>query len=56
MVLEENGLRITAFAVHHDPVKPAYGYRFDYRGRSVVVSGDTTKDAGLIQAARDADQ
>jgi ribonuclease Z len=55
VVLEENGLRITAFAVHHDPVKPAYGYRFDYRGRSVVVSGDTTKDAGLIQAARGAD-
>jgi ribonuclease Z len=55
VVLDENGLRITAFAVHHDPVKPAYGYRFDYRGRSVVVSGDTTKDAGLIQAAHSAD-
>lgn len=55
VVLEENGLRITAFAVHHDPVKPAYGYRFDYGGRSVVVSGDTTKDEGLIQAARGAD-
>ncbi|HTF32390.1 MAG TPA: MBL fold metallo-hydrolase [Myxococcota bacterium] len=55
VVLDENGLRITAFAVHHDPVKPAYGYRFDYRGRSVVVSGDTTKDEGLIQAARGAD-
>ena len=25
--------------------RPAYGYRFDYRGRSVVVSGDTVKDA-----------
>ena len=55
VVLDEDGLRITAFAVHHDPVKPAYGYRFDYRGRSVVVSGDTTKDAGLIEAARGAD-
>jgi ribonuclease Z len=55
VVLEEDGLRITAFAVHHDPVKPAYGYRFDYRGRSVVVSGDTAKDEGLIQAARGAD-
>jgi ribonuclease Z len=53
--LEEDGLRITAFAVHHDPVKPAYGYRFDYGGRSVVVSGDTTKDPGLIEAAKGAD-
>jgi ribonuclease Z len=35
LVLEENGLRITAFAVDHAPVRPAYGYRFDYRGRSV---------------------
>lgn len=55
VVLEEDGLRITAFAVHHDPVKPAYGYRFDYGGRSVVVSGDTTKDASLIAAAKGAD-
>jgi ribonuclease Z len=55
IVLEQDGLRITAFAVHHDPVKPAYGYRFDYRGRSVVVSGDTTKDQQLIQAAHNAD-
>jgi len=55
VVLEEDGLRITAFAVHHDPVKPAYGYRFDYGGRSVVVSGDTTKDEGLIHAAQGAD-
>ncbi|HME71738.1 MAG TPA: MBL fold metallo-hydrolase [Myxococcota bacterium] len=55
VVLEENGLWITAFAVHHDPVKPASGYRFDDRGHSVVVSGDTTKDEGLIQAARGTD-
>lgn len=53
--LDEDGLRITAFAVHHDPVKPAFGYRFEYGGRSVVVSGDTTKDAGLVAAARGAD-
>ncbi|MBV8454631.1 MAG: MBL fold metallo-hydrolase [Deltaproteobacteria bacterium] len=40
-VLEGKGLRITAFTVDHAPVTPAYGYRFDYRGRSVVISGDT---------------
>jgi ribonuclease Z len=55
VVIDENGLRITAFAVAHDPVKPAYGYRFDYGGRSVVVSGDTRKDPGLVAAARGAD-
>lgn len=55
VVLDEDGLRITAFAVTHDPVKPAYGYRFDYGDRSVVVSGDTTKDRSVIEAARGAD-
>jgi ribonuclease Z len=54
-VLEEGGLTITAFAVDHQPVTPAYGYRFEYRGRSVVVSGDTAKSPGLIAAARGAD-
>jgi ribonuclease Z len=55
VVLEQDGLKITAFAVTHTPVEPAYGYRFDYRGRSVVVSGDTVKDSGLIAAATGAD-
>lgn len=55
VVLEQDGLTITAFAVTHTPVEPAYGYRFDYRGRSVVVSGDSVKDAGLIAAAKGAD-
>ncbi len=55
VVLQQDGLTITAFAVDHSPIYPAYGYRFDYRGRSVVVSGDTLKSAGLIAAARGAD-
>ncbi len=55
VVSDEDGLRITAFRVNHAPVAPAYGYRFDYAGRSVVVSGDTIKDPGLIEAARGAD-
>jgi ribonuclease Z len=54
-VLEDAGLRISAFAVDHAPIEPAYGYRFDYRGRSVVVSGDTAKSPALVAAARGAD-
>src|SRR5207247_10120857 len=45
----------TAFAVAHDPVKPAFGYRFDYGGRSVVVSGDTRPCPNLVVQARGAD-
>jgi ribonuclease Z len=54
-VLEGNGLKVTAFTVDHAPVAPAYGYRFDYKGRSIVVSGDTKKCANLVAAATGAD-
>lgn len=54
-ILEHEGLRISAFPVDHRPIVPAYGYRFDYRGRSVVVSGDTAKTPSLVAAAEGAD-
>ena len=38
-LLEQNGLRIDAIAGHHDDA-PAIIYRVDYKGRSVVFSGD----------------
>ena len=55
IVYEGDGLRVTAIRVDHGPVKPAVGYRFDYRGRSVVFSGDTSKSAALIEGAKGAD-
>jgi len=54
-VLDEDGVVVTAFTVAHDPVKPALGYRFDYGGRSVVVSGDTRPCPNLVKQARGAD-
>ena len=55
VVFDEDGLKVTAFAVDHDPVHPAFGYRFDYGGRSVVVSGDTIRSESLIAASKGAD-
>lgn len=55
LVLEHAGLKVTAFRVDHEPVEPAVGYRFDYAGRSVVVSGDTTKSANLQRFAERVD-
>ena len=55
LVHDENGLRIRAFPVDHSPVAPAFGYRFDYRGRSVVVTGDTIVTRSLEEAAEGAD-
>jgi ribonuclease Z len=53
--LDEGGLRVTAIRVHHDPVKPAYGYRFDFAGRTVTVSGDTAPYEPFAQAAHGSD-
>lgn len=44
-VFSTGGVKVQSFAVQHDPVEPAVGYRFDYKGRSVVISGDTAPAA-----------
>jgi ribonuclease Z len=54
-VFERNGLRVTMFRVDHDPVRPAVGYRFDFAGRSVVISGDCAKTPSLVEHAKSAD-
>ncbi|MEK6807077.1 MAG: MBL fold metallo-hydrolase [Pseudomonadota bacterium] len=54
-VLTEGDLKVSVFPVTHTPIDPAVGYRFDYKGRSLVISGDTIKDKNLIAASRGAD-
>jgi ribonuclease Z len=48
-------MRISAFAVDHRPVVPAFGYRIDCGGRALVLSGDTMKCDTLVDASRGAD-
>jgi ribonuclease Z len=55
VVYNAGGVRITAFAVRHDPVSPAFGYRLDWDGRSVTISGDTAATPALAQAAMGTD-
>lgn len=55
LVFDDGSLRITAIEVDHAPIEPAYAYRFDYKGRSVVVSGDLKDHPALAEAARGAD-
>jgi ribonuclease Z len=55
LVFDDGGLKVTAIEVSHSPVEPAYGYRFDYRGRSLVISGDTLKHSPLAVASSGAD-
>jgi ribonuclease Z len=56
VVYEHAGVKVTAFEVDHgDAIKPAYGYRIDYGGRSAVISGDTRFNENLIRHATGAD-
>jgi len=55
VLIDDGGLKVTAFPVDHRPVEPAVGYRFDYKGRSVVVSGDTAPSPRLEAASKGAD-
>ena len=52
---DDGFLKITAFLVEHKPVEPSLGFRFDYKGRSIVISGDTIYSENLISYAKDAD-
>lgn len=54
-VFDSNGVVVSAFLVDHGPVRPALGYRLDYRGHSVVLSGDTRPSANLIAHAQGVD-
>jgi ribonuclease Z len=55
VVFDEQGVKVTAFLVDHGVVAPAFGYRVDYRGRSVVLSGDTRVSETLIAFSKRVD-
>jgi len=55
VVYEENGVTVTAYTVDHSPVLPALGYRVDYAGKSVAISGDTIDTEGLQNMSQGAD-
>ena len=55
VIYDEDGIKITAITVYHPPIEPALAFRFDYKGRSVLISGDTVKDDNLIAAAKNVD-
>jgi ribonuclease Z len=54
-VFDEGGVRVTAVAVAHAPVRHAFGFVFEADDCKAVFSGDTAFCPALIEAARDAD-
>ncbi len=55
VVHESEHLTITAIRVEHAPVEPAFGYRIDYKDRSISISGDTIYHPGFVAASEAVD-
>jgi len=55
MVYNQDGVKIEAFSVNHEPISPAVGYRVSYKGKVLVISGDTKRSDQVIKYAKDAD-
>jgi ribonuclease Z len=55
VVINDGDLKVSAFSVSHAPIEPAVGYVFEYKGRKLVISGDTTPSPRVESAARGAD-
>lgn len=53
IIYEADGVKVSAIEVDHgELLKPAFGYRIDYDGRSMVISGDTRYSENLIAQAK----
>lgn len=55
VVYDQGGVRITVIGVNHAPISPAFGYRIDYKGRSIALSGDTVYSPSFVAASSGAD-
>ena len=52
---ETLGLEILPFVVDHKPVNHAFGFKVSYKGRSLVISGDTINDGSVQKYSRGVD-
>lgn len=55
LVYNNDGIKITAFDVGHEPVSPDFGYKIEYNGKKCVLSGDTNKNQNVIKHSANAD-
>ncbi len=55
LIFDRNGLKVYAFEVDHSPVKPAVGYRIEFKGNTIVITGDTIKTENLVKHSNNAD-
>jgi ribonuclease Z len=55
VVYKDDSVEVRAFPVDHAPVHPAVGYRISYKGRTVVLSGDTRQSANVLAQSKGVD-
>lgn len=55
VVYDNADVTITVAKVSHKPVHPVFGYRIDYKDRSIFISGDTAYDARIADYAKNVD-
>jgi len=55
VIFDEAGIRVTAFYVDHRPIVPALGFKVEFAGRSVVLSGDTRPTESVVEHGAGAD-
>lgn len=55
VLIDDDDLKVTAFKVDHAPITEAVGYLFEYKGRSLLISGDTKESANLEKFAQGVD-
>jgi ribonuclease BN (tRNA processing enzyme) len=54
-VTQDDNVKVSAIVVAHPPVKPALGYRFEFKDRSIAFSGDTAPSGAVAAMAKGAD-
>lgn len=55
VVYDEDGVKLSAFAAQHPPIKPNVGYRIDYAGKSIVLASDSVATEALLEQSHEAD-
>ncbi|GIW51727.1 MAG: ribonuclease Z [Gemmatimonadales bacterium] len=55
LAYRDEKVEVTAFLVEHEDWPLAFGYRFDTKDRSIVVSGDARPSESVVQACRGCD-
>ncbi len=55
VVLRENGLEISVFAVHHGSWPQAFGYKIKTPAKTIVISGDCAPSRAVVEACSGCD-